>query len=168
MRCHSRKALNTPSAEQCCLPAEARPGFSLSAASPGMASVEAAACRNPRRSLLPSRSCGVALAESLFAKSLLPKKWTRSSFGQPAAAAAADRAPNRNRPSDAPPITTHRLYAMRHAEPRGRQRLPCRRPRDLEATLIGKGELSTGGELPQQAESGEIRALGSSGVGANE
>jgi hypothetical protein len=148
------------------LPAEARPGFSLSAASPGMASGEAAAWRNPRGSLLPSRSCRVALAESLLpsrscrvalAKSLLP--WTRSSFGQPAATAVADRAPNRNRPSDAPPITTHRLYAMRHAEPRGRQRLPCRRPRDMEATLIGKGELSTGGELPQQAESGEIRAL---------
>jgi hypothetical protein len=38
----------------------------------------------------------------------------------------------------------------------------------MEATLIGKGKLSTGGELPQKAGSGEIRALGSSGVGANE
>ena len=41
-------------------------------------------------------------------------------------------------------------------------------PRDMEATLIGKGELSTGGELPRKAESGEIVALGSGGVGANE
>jgi hypothetical protein len=38
----------------------------------------------------------------------------------------------------------------------------------MEATHIGKGELSTGGQLPQQAESGEILASGSSGVGANE
>lgn len=41
-------------------------------------------------------------------------------------------------------------------------------PIDMEATLIGKGELSTGAELPRKAESGEIVALGSSGVGANE
>ena len=27
---------------------------------------------------------------------------------------------------------------------------------DLKATHIGKGELSTGGQLPQKAESGEI------------
>ena len=38
----------------------------------------------------------------------------------------------------------------------------------MEATLIGKGELSTGGQLPQKAKSGEILPLGSSGVGANE
>ena len=37
----------------------------------------------------------------------------------------------------------------------------------MEATLISKGKLSTGGELPQQAESGEILTR-QSGVGANE
>jgi hypothetical protein len=38
----------------------------------------------------------------------------------------------------------------------------------MEATHIGKGELSTGAQLPQKAESGEILPSGSSGVGANE
>jgi hypothetical protein len=38
----------------------------------------------------------------------------------------------------------------------------------MEATHIGKGELPTGGQLPQQGESAEILTSGSSGVGANE
>ena len=34
-----------------------------------------------------------------------------------AAAAVADRAPNRHRPSEAPPMTAHRLYAIWRAGP---------------------------------------------------
>jgi hypothetical protein len=61
--------------EQMVLPAKARPGFPLSAASPGMTALA--------KSLLPSRSCQVALAKSLLpsrscqialAKSLLPSR----------------------------------------------------------------------------------------------
>jgi hypothetical protein len=44
------------------------------------------------KSFLPSHSCQVALA-----------KMGEAIFGQPAAAAVADRAPNRYRPSDARP-----------------------------------------------------------------
>ena len=54
----------------------------------------------PAKSLLPSRSCQI----------------DEVVVGQ-AAAAVADRAPNRNRPSDAPPITTRRLYAIWRGEP---------------------------------------------------
>jgi hypothetical protein len=61
------------------------------------------------------RSCQVALANLL-----LPNRSCQIDeviVAQPAAAAVADRAPNRNRPSDAPPITTRRLYAIWRGEP---------------------------------------------------
>ena len=80
------------------LPAKARPGFPLSAASPGMAALA--------KSLLPSRSCQAAPAKSTSSSSL--SRWRRR---------WQIVAPNRNRPSDAPPITTHRLYAIWRVEP---------------------------------------------------
>ena len=64
------------------------------------------------------RSCQVALANLL-----LPNRSCQIDeviVAQPAAAAVADRAPNRNRPSDAPPITTR---------VRPRSRPPCGRAR---------------------------------------
>ena len=54
----------------------------------------------PAKSLLPNRSCQIAPA-----KSLLPSRCCQIDevvVGQ--AAAVADRAPNRYRPSDAPPL----------------------------------------------------------------
>ena len=92
--------------EQRVLPAKARTGFPLSAAAPGMASGEAAACRNPRVSLcksllpsrLPNRSC----------QSLLPNRRGRRRSGGGGGRSCAKPLSAERRPAhDRSPIVRH-------------------------------------------------------------